>query len=605
MQNILILVTFFPGVPFLLLMPSWIPFTLALLMMTVLLIYGLIHIRALKNQKYSVEQQLVERTELLAFSTERERKAVEQLATANQNKRQLLSRVNHEIRTPMNGVIGMAALLAETSLTAEQKDYNETIRNCGENLLVVINEILHGDLLAHSKMESNKVDLEFKELDLRNSIEEVFHIFAGKIAHSELELLYRVDQQVPLQVLGDDQRIRQILMNLVENSIKATRQGEIVISVGMREYGHKKAADGQNLVLYFEVRDTGTGIDPERLKLLMQEEPGFRTGGPQQGGIGLVICRKLVGLMGGEFTIISKINEGTTVTFTINLKTVDVPKPMGKHRLAAGLEGKQVLVVDDNITSRHILKETLEQWKLSPLMAGSAREALDVLSHTPDVNLVITDLRMSGMDGIELARAMSQRYPEVPVVLMSKEGTEDSHLHGDLFTSVIQKPIRRDLLHKHVISALRHQDDPAGQDDQPAGQRLYSTFAQQYPLRILIAEDNMVNQKLAMKVLTKLGYSPLVTQDGKEVLEVVSNSKYDLILMDVQMPVMDGLEATRMIRLCLETQPVIIAMTANSMQGDREECFQAGMDDYISKPIHLEELMILLEKWALVVKEKP
>jgi CheY-like chemotaxis protein len=309
--------------------------------------------------------------------------------------------------------------------------------------------------------------------------------------------------------------------------------------------------------------------------------------------------------MGGEFTITSKLNEGTTVTFTINLKTVDVPKHTAKNRLAAGLEGKQVLVVDDNMTSRFILKETLEQWKLSPLMAGSAREALDVLGHTPDVNLVITDLRMPGMDGIELARTVSQQHPEVPVVLMSKEGTEDSQLHGDLFTSVIHKPVRRDELHKHVISALRHQDDPAGQDDQPVGQKLYSTFAQQYPLRILIAEDNQVNQKLAMKILTKLGYSPQITQDGKEVLEVVSNSKYDLILMDVQMPVMDGLEATRMIRLCLETQPLIIAMTANSMQGDREECLRAGMDDYISKPIHLEELMILLEKWALVVKEKP
>jgi CheY-like chemotaxis protein/signal transduction histidine kinase len=595
----------FMNIPFSLLITSWVPFTLALLMLSVLLIYGLIRLRVLKNQKHLVEQQLVERTELLTFATERERKALEQVAIANQNKRQLLSRVNHEIRTPMNGVIGMAALMAETPLTAEQRDYNETIRNCGESLLAVINEILHGDILAHSKIESGKIELELRELDIRNSIEEVFEVFAGKIAHMELELLYQVDPQVPAHIVGDDQRIRQILMNLVENSIKVTRQGEIVVSVHMREYSQRKAADGQNLVLYFEVRDTGAGIDPDRLKLLMHGDPGAQAGAGPKPGIGLVICRKLIGLMGGELTITSKINEGTTVAFTLNVKTTDVPKPVQQDRAFAGLEGKQVLIVDDHITGRYILKEVLEAWKLSPVVAGSAKEALDVLGQTPDVNLIITDLRMPGMDGIALARVVHQAYPKIPIMLMSKEGTEDSHQHGDIFTSVIHKPLRRDMLHKHVISSLRHQDDPVGADDVQAGQKLYSTFAQDYPLRILIAEDNPVNQKLAIKVLTKLGYNPQVAQDGKEVLEVVSNSRYDLILMDVQMPAMDGLEATRMIRLCLEVQPVIIAMTANSMQGDRDECLRAGMDDYISKPIHLEELVIVLEKWALVVKEKP
>jgi len=512
--------------------------------------------------------------------------------------------MSHEIRTPMNGVIGMAALLAETPLTAEQRDYNDTIRNCSESLLAVVNEILHGDILAHSKIQSGKIDLEMKELDLRNSIEEVFEMFAGKTMHAELELLYQVDPQVPAHILGDDQRIRQILMNLVENSMKFTRQGEVVISVRMREYGQRKTIDDQNLVLYFEVRDTGSGIDPERLKLLMQEDTGTQAG-IQKPGIGLVICRTLIGLMGGELTITSKINEGTTVAFTLNVKAMDTQKPSRQNRDFAGLEGKKVLIVDDSMTSRYILKEVLEQWKLSPLMAGSAQEALSVLEQMPDVDLVLTDLRMPVMDGAALGRAVHQSYPKIPIVLMSKEGAEDSHQHGDIFTSVIHKPLRRDMLHKHVVSSLRHQEEPSGVDDLQAGQKLYSTFAQQYPLRILIAEDNAVNQKLATKILTKLGYSPQVTQNGKEVLEVVSNTRYDLILMDVQMPVMDGLEATRMIRLCLDVQPVIIAVTANSMQGDREECLRAGMDDYISKPIHLEELVILLEKWALVVKEKP
>lgn len=600
MQHIQIFATFLAGLPLVILLASWMWLTVVFVALGVLLIRSWIRISALKNQKYKLEGQLVERSELLAFATERERKALENVALINQSKRQLLSRVNHEVRTPMNGVIGMAALMAETPLTPEQKDYNETIRTCGENLLTVINEILHGDILAHSKLEPGKVDLELKPFDLRNGVEEVLEVFAGRTANIELELLYSIDSQVPGQILGDGHRVRQILMNLVENAVKFTRHGEIVINVQLKDQPQKQPGDDQVLNLYFEIRDTGAGIDPEVLKRLMHSLADPNTKTAPSGGVGLVICQRLVTLMGGQFSIMSKVNEGTTVAFSIQVKAVASAAPA--HRDVAGLEGKRVLIVDDNVTSRLILQQELKHWKLAPVVAGSGQEALEIMAAAADIDLVITDLQMPGMDGIALARKIGEQNSKLPILLLSKEAM-DTKLIGDLFNSVIHKPVQRDVLHKHIISSLRHHDDSAG-DDQQVGQKLYATFSQQYPLKIMIAEDNRVNQKLATKILSKLGYTSDIAQNGKEVLEMVSNAKYDLILMDVQMPAMDGLEATRMIRLCLDIQPVIIAVTANSMQGDREECMNAGMDDYISKPIHLEELVILLEKWALVVKEK-
>ena len=561
-----------------------------------------IRIRKLKDQKAELDRQLVERNELLTFAAEREKKAQENAALANQSRQQLLSRINHDIRTPMNGVIGMSALLAETTLTNEQREYNETIRTCGESLLTVVNDILHGDLLAHSKLESGKSGIEQKDFDLRNNVEEVLDVFAGHTARTDVELLYKIGPQVPVQITADSQRLRQVLMNLVENAIKFTHVGEVLLSV---QTDGPPAQNTNDIKLRFEVRDTGVGIADERLKSLSRElsETDTSKGLGKHTGVGLFLCQKLIMLMGGEMKIHSKAGVGTTVMFTISVRAGSSVATVYKSHDVAALEGKQVLIIDDNATAATILKEELGQWKLIPTVAGSGHEALEIISQGNSFDLVLTDLKMPEMDGIALAQSIRQIHPKIPIILLSNEGDETGKLHPDLFSSVVNKPIRRDVLSKHILSKLLQKDQPSS-EEMNVGQKLSANFALQFPLRILIAEDNRMNQKLAMKVLGKLGYNPDIADDGKEVLEMVGDSTYDLILMDVQMPEMDGLEATRMIRLCLEVQPVIVAMTANSMQGDREECLQAGMDDYISKPVHLEELVIILERWALVVKEK-
>ncbi len=354
------------------------------------------------------------------------------------------------------------------------------------------------------------------------------------------------------------------------------------------------------LELGFEVCDTGSGIPEDKMGSLFKELAPLpaSTSSKRGAGLGLTICKKTVGLMGGTIQAESRVGEGTIIRFTIraqaSLQSARVQPDM------TGQEGKRILIVEDNLTSGKLLKEQLEQWGLAPSIVHSGNEALQILSHSAPFDLVITDWSLPEMNAEELAQSIRKLYPQVPVILINGEG--DTHEQGGLFDSVVSKPIRQRVLCEHVLSALKRHNSTLLTELQPVKPKLSSEFSLNYPMRILIAEDNRVNQKLAMKVLGKLGYDPDIVESGKEVLEVVSNKKYDLILMDVQMPEMDGLEATRMIRLCLEVQPVIIAMTANSMLGDREECMQAGMDDYISKPVRLEELVLLLEKWAEVTR---
>lgn len=306
--------------------------------------------------------------------------------------------------------------------------------------------------------------------------------------------------------------------------------------------------------------------------------------------------------MGGTIAIESELKKGTTIRFTILTNTgAQSLRALPNHGMD-GLEGKKVLIVEDNVTHSRLLKNQLEQWKLSPQIAYSAKEALTVLLQD-HIDLVLTDMEMPEMDGLEMAKSIKVRWPLIPVVLMTRAGELHGKQHADIITSVLNKPIRKHLLAKHVRHGLKQVSKGIDADDRNM-KKLSSNFSEQFPLRILVAEDNAVNLKLATKVLGKLGYKPDTAQNGQEVLEVVSNKNYDLILMDVQMPQMDGLEASRMIRLCLSVQPVIIAMTANTLQGDREDCFGAGMDDYISKPINLDELVNILEKWAFHIKEK-
>jgi len=540
------------------------------------------------------EQQsaLLQKDELLTYARRNEQIVRGDAQNANTNKSLLLSQISHDIRTPMTTLMGMASLLTETTLTPEQHEYASAILLSGESLLGLINDILMKDILEYSKVDTGK-ELDVKEFNLRNSIEEVFDVFAIKAAHAGLDLVYRIEKKVPVQLVGDNQRFRQILMNLVENAIRFTHQGEIYIGVQFLE-----AVEDNRVKLMFEVKDSGIGMSDAKIrelsKVLMQTSPVLKPEGAT--GVGLIICKNLVMLMGGTIVVDSVENKGATFHFTMTFRTSVQPL---SPPISSDVRGKKVLIIDDNATVRDMLRNRFEAWNMTVSEAGSGKQALEILSVKRNLDLIITDLHMPEMDGITLTQSIKKSYPDTPIMLLNSTGDEDYKKHPALFSSVINKPIRRHILKEQVISLIRQTGEVTLISDHNNKQKLSVDFAKQYPLSILVAEDNMMNQKIVGKILNKLGYQPKMTNNGKEVLEEVSNKYYDVILMDVQMPEMDGLEATKMIRVCLSNQPVIIAMTANTLQGDREECLRAGMDDYISKPVNLEELINLLEKWAI------
>ena len=546
-------------------------------------------------------------------SIRKEEKTSKEAEQVREVKHQLLAIVSHEIRTPMNGLMGMTLLLAETSLTREQREYTATIRSCGESLLTTVNDILVNDILNFSKLDHEGRQLENKEFDLRNCLEEVLDMFAVKAGVANLDLICHIDENVPEHIVGDSKRLRQILMNLIENAIRFTTRGEVFVGIHLLRTG-----EDNKIELSFEVRDTGIGIRTDKSELLFQGIPGKESPtrkespaskdspiGEEQDnpGLGLVICKKLVEMMDGWIEVQSEPGKGATFTFCIRVS----PGQRTNHNLTqdtmASLEGKHILIVDDNSTNRSVLIKQMEIWKALPVAADSGKQAMEILSRHAGVDLVLTDMDMPGMDGMQLTKFIRNVYPAIPVILMNQAGKERYKQEPDIFSSVLVKPVRQFLLKDHILGVFSR-ISKFSPDKQNKADKLSEDFSKHYPLNILVAEDNHINQKIAMKILTKLGYEPELAGNGKEVLELISHKHYDLILMDVQMPEMDGMEATRMLRLCLEVQPVVIAMTANVMQGDRDDCMQAGMDDYISKPIEMADLLAQLEKWAQVIRSK-
>lgn len=565
---------------------GWLFFSILLIASFAMAVYNQVRKRQLRNEKLDAETLLTEKMELLKYSFANEQRIREEASKINDSKKELLAKISHEIRTPMNVIWGMASLLNETKLTSEQKEYLQTLATSSDGLLRVINDILLTDVLQYSKIESGK-ELESKHFNLRNTIEEVLQIFAPKATQSKLDLLCSIDTSIPSMIVGDAMRLRQILMNLVENAFRFTTTGEIVIKVQIAE------RNLNGLMLEFEVSDSGIGMDYERLKAVAMDliQPSAEIN-PACIGVTLTICKKLVNLMGGVIEVESEENNGSVFRFTIYTGKSEMNTK--KEKINIAFPGKKALIVDDNLTSLMLLKNQLQLWKVEVHSASSGEEALRILNANQDFDVVLTDENMPGMNGIELATHSREIISGLPIVLLqSNHASKDKY--AQLFDAFIAKPMKLQLL-TEVLSKIFNVSQAVNKHSETT---MSAEFAARFPLNILIAEDDAMNQQMLKMVLKKLGYEASIAQNGKEVLEMVSHRIYDIILMDIQMPQMDGLEASRMIRLCLETQPVIIAMTANTQQGDREQCLEAGMNDYLSKPVNLAELMNSLEEWSV------